>query len=100
MTTASVEMWGRRIGAVSWEADRGIGVFQYTPEFSASGIQVSPLKMPLRKTPYEFQGLSTETFRGLPGMCADSLPDKFGNALINVWLASQNRSAKSFNPQP
>jgi len=92
------ELWGRRIAAVTWEADREIGVFQYTPEFSASGIQVSPLHMPLRNAPYEFQGLSTETFKGLPGMCADSLPDKFGNALIDVWLASQNRSAESFNP--
>ncbi len=98
MTTASVEMWGRRIGAVTWDADRDIGVFQYTPEFCASGIEVSPLHMPLRKTPYEFQGLSTDTFKGLPGMFVDSLPDKFGNALIDVWLASQNRSAESFNP--
>ena len=98
MTTASVELWGKRIGAVSWAADRGIGIFQYTPEFSASGIEVSPLQMPLRETPYEFGELRRETFKGLPGMLADSLPDKFGNALINVWLASQNRLEASFNP--
>ena len=98
MTTASVELWGQQIGAVTWVAERGLGVFQYTPEFAASGIEVSPLQMPLRETPYDFVELGRETFKGLPGMLADSLPDKFGNALINVWLAQQNRLETSFNP--
>ncbi|OED38839.1 toxin HipA [Chromatiales bacterium (ex Bugula neritina AB1)] len=98
MTTASVELWGRRIGAVTWVEDRNTGVFQYTPEFAASGIEVSPLQMPLRESPYEFPALGKETFKGLPGLLADSLPDKFGNALINAWLAQQGRSEASFNP--
>ena len=98
MTDASVELWGKQIGAVSWLADRGVGVFQYTPEFAQSGIQVAPLTMPLRTAPYEFPELSYESFKGLPGMLSDSLPDKFGNALINMWLAQQGRDAKSFNP--
>ena len=98
MTTASVELWGKRIGAVTWMADRGIGVFQFTPEFGSSGIEVSPLQMPWREAPYEFPGLNRETFKGLPGMLADSLPDNFGNALINVWLAGQGRAEGSFNP--
>jgi len=98
MTNASVELWGKQIGAVSWIADRGIGVFQYTPEFVQSGIQVAPLTMPLRLAPYEFPELSYESFKGLPGMLSDSLPDKFGNALINMWLAQEGRDAKSFNP--
>lgn len=98
MTTASVELWGRRIGAVTWVADRGIGIFQYTPDFGASGIEISPLQMRFRETPYEFHNLSKGTFRGLPGMLVDSLPDKFGNAITNLWLASQNRSEAAFNP--
>ena len=98
MTTASVELWGNSIGAVTWVADREISIFQYTPEFAASGIEVSPLQMPLRETPYDFAELSRETFKGLPGMLADSLPDKFGNALIDVWLARQGRTGASFNP--
>ncbi|MFK7885400.1 MAG: type II toxin-antitoxin system HipA family toxin [Gammaproteobacteria bacterium] len=98
MTTASVELWGRRIGAVTWVPERSVGVFQYTPEFGASGIEVSPLEMPWREAPYEFPALSPATFKGLPGMLADSLPDKFGNALINVWLAETNRTESSFNP--
>ena len=98
MTDASVVLWGKQIGAVSWLADRGVGVFQYTPEFAQSGIQVAPLTMPLRTTPYEFPEQSYESFKGLPGMLSDSLPDKFGNALINMWLAQQGRDAQSFNP--
>lgn len=98
MTDASVELWGRQIGAVSWLADRGHAVFEYTPAFATSNIQVSPLMMPLQESPYQFPALPRETFKGLPGMLADSLPDKFGNALINVWLAQQGRVAESFNP--
>lgn len=54
--------------------------------------------MPLIPNPYEFPALPKEAFKGLPGMLADSLPDKFGNALIDTWLAAQGRAASSFNP--
>lgn len=98
MTDASVVLWGREIGGVTWLADREIGVFQYAPEFLSSGIEISPLVMPLQETPYEFPSLPRETFKGLPGLLADSLPDKFGAALINAWLAQQGRAPTSFNP--
>lgn len=98
MTDAYVRLWGRDIGAVSWLGDRKIGVFQYTPEFVASGIQLAPLTMPLAPDPYAFPSLPKEAFKGLPGLLADSLPDKFGNALIDAWLAQQGRAASSFNP--
>lgn len=98
MTDARVLLWGRDIGAVSWLEEREVGVFQYTPEFLGSGIEVAPLMMPLREAPYEFPSLSRDAFKGLPGLLADSLPDKFGNALIDSWLASQGRTAESFNP--
>ncbi len=96
--TARVLLWGRDIGAVTWLDDRAIGVFQYTPEFAESAIELSPLVMPLRAAPYEFPTLSNETFHGLPRMLSDSLPDKFGSALINAWLAGQGRTPASFNP--
>lgn len=98
MTTASVELWGKRIGAVTWVPEKNTGVFQYTPEFKASCIEVSPLQMPWRQAPYEFPSLSRTTFKGLPGMLTDSLPDKFGNALINAWLAEQGKDHAQFNP--
>jgi serine/threonine-protein kinase HipA len=98
MTDARVMLWGREIGAVSWLPDREIGVFQYAPEFVDSNMQVAPLTMPLQASPYEFPELSRETFKGLPGLLADSLPDKFGNALIDAWLASHGRRPESFNP--
>ena len=98
MTDARVILWGRDIGAISWLDDRQNGVFQYAPEFVGSGIEVAPLTMPLAIQPYSFPELPRETFRGLPGLVADSLPDKFGNALIDAWLASQGREPASFNP--
>ncbi len=98
MTDARVILWGRDIGAVSWLDDRGVGVFQYVPEFVGSDIELSPLAMPLAPSPYEFPALARISFRGLPGLLADSLPDRFGNAVIDAWLAAQGRDASSFNP--
>jgi serine/threonine-protein kinase HipA len=96
-TVAEVRLWGRSIGAVSVEDARSAAAFQFTDEFTRSGIQVSPLRMPLSDRVYSFPGLARETFHGLPGLLADSLPDRFGNALIDTWLATQGRSAESFN---
>lgn len=96
--TARVILWGRDIGAVTWLADRGVGVFQYTPEFARSGVEVAPLMMPLTDAPYEFPSLSRETFKGLPGLLSDSLPDKFGSTLINAWLSRRGREPGSFTP--
>lgn len=98
MTRADVILWGRRIGAALWDDDRDIGVFEYVPEFTRSGIQPAPLAMPLRPGLFEFPDLPRGTFKGLPGLLADSLPDKFGNLLINRWLAEQGRQPDSFNP--
>lgn len=91
-------MWGREIGAVSWLPERELGVFQYTPEFARSDIEIAPITMPLREFPCEFPALPRNTFKGLPGLLADSLPDKWGNAIIDAWLARLGRTAESFNP--
>jgi serine/threonine-protein kinase HipA len=92
---AGVRLWGRTIGAVLLEDGEETAIFQYTPEFAGGGIEISPLTMPLRAEPYSFPALSYETFKGLPGLLADSLPDRYGNALINRWLARQGRSPES-----
>lgn len=94
---AKVELWGRTIGAVSLDEGRGVAAFQYDAEFARSGIELSPLTMPLSGRVYEFSALPRATFHGLPGLLADSLPDKFGNALIDAWLATQGRTPESFN---
>ena len=96
-TVAAVRLWGRRIGAVSQSQDRDYAAFEYEPEFVRSGIQVSPVTMPLAATIYRFPELARSTFHGLPGLLADSLPDRFGNALINTWLATQGRLPEGFN---
>jgi serine/threonine-protein kinase HipA len=98
MTTARVKLWGRVIGAVTWLEDRQIGVFEYEPAFVASNIEIAPLTMRLASGTFSFPALPPETFKGLPGLLADTLPDKFGNRLIDAWLASQGRAASSFNP--
>lgn len=97
MTAARVTLWGSQIGAVEWDEERERGVFQYTPDFSRSRIQVAPIMMPLQTGPYSFSGLP-ENFRGLPGLLADSLPDRFGHRLIDAWLAAQGREPGSMNP--
>jgi serine/threonine-protein kinase HipA len=94
---AEVLLWGRTIGAVSLEPGRDVAAFQYAPAFVGSGIELAPLMMPLREQVYEFPALSRATFHGLPGLLADSLPDRFGNALIDVWLATQGRTPESIN---
>ena len=93
---AEVQLWGRTIGAVSMEAGREHAAFQYDSAFATSGIELSPLTMPLSERVYEFSTLPHGAFHGLPGLLADSLPDKFGNALIDAWLATQGRTAASF----
>jgi serine/threonine-protein kinase HipA len=108
---AEVRMWGSPIGAVSMGDDGGsdaggggaggssggVAVFQYSEDFLGSGIEVSPLAMPLRPDPYTFGALNPESFHGLPGLLADSLPDRYGHALIDAWLAGQGRAPESFD---
>jgi serine/threonine-protein kinase HipA len=95
---AKVVLWGSMIGAVTWLEDREVGVFQYAPDFLGSDIPLAPLMMPLDASPYSFPALARNTFKGLPGLLADSLPDKYGNAIIDEWLASKGREAASFHP--
>jgi serine/threonine-protein kinase HipA len=97
MTVAAVELWGTRIGAVALTGSTGVASFQYDPSFLASGIQLAPLMMPLAERIYSFPELPHRTFRGLPGLLSDSLPDRFGNNLINAWLARQGRTPESFD---
>ena len=92
-----VRLWGRTIGAVSLEQGSEVAAFEYDAGFAASGIEIAPLMMPLSSRVYRFAELSRETFYGLPGLLADSLPDKFGHVLIDAWLATQGRAPASFN---
>src|SRR5262245_60427882 len=98
MTLAAVRLWGREIGAVSVDGPAAAPVFQFTPEFVRSGIELSPIRMPLRDDPYEFRALMRiEAFNGLPGLLADALPDRWGQTLVSAWLRSQGRSDDSFD---
>ena len=90
-TVAEVRLWGTSIGAVSVNGPGEIATFEYTAAFRRSGIEVAPLMMPLDGRIYRFPELPPASFHGLPGLLADALPDKFGNAVIDAWLAAQGR---------
>ena len=96
-SVAEVRLWGRTIGAVSLAEGEEVAAFEYDPAFAQSGIEISPITMPLSNRIYTFPELTRKTFYGLPGLLADSLPDKFGHVLIDAWLATQGRQPGSFN---
>ena len=100
--TAYVELWGMRMGAVLWNNDRELASFEFEPSFLNKGLDPAPLTMSIEEARrgsvvFEFSNLAHKTFYGLPGMLADSLPDKYGNNIIDAWLARQGRDPKSFS---
>jgi len=100
---AEVRIWGNLVGAVSWNNSRGYASFEYDPDFLKLGYDLAPIMMPSGQAStgnmiFNFPNLSFETFNGLPGMLADSLPDKYGTQLIDRWLSEQGRAPDSINP--
>lgn len=102
ITTAFVNIWNKRVGAIAWNSETGIGSFEYSPSFLKNKWNLAPLKMPIdraEKKIFSFPELrNSPTFKGLPGLLADILPDKYGNALINNWLTRHGRPTDSLNP--
>jgi len=94
---ANVIYMGVKAGVVYWDENLRTAAFEYTPDFLKNGVELAPLKMPLRPDVYQFANLH-ESYSGLPGMLADCLPDTYGNALINEWLRRQQRSPNVFSP--
>lgn len=98
---AFVNIWNKRVGAVSWNEETGLGTFEYDKEFLKTKLQLSPILIPLEQNQRIFQfpeNRENSTFKGLPGLLADVLPDRYGNALINTWLSRQGRPTNSLNP--
>lgn len=100
---ATVELWGETVGAVAWDDARQYAVFEFEPDFVRHGWDVSPLHMPIQSVAqgnglFSFPALDRASFHGLPGLLADVLPDKFGNRIIDAWLARQGRDLASFSP--
>lgn len=92
-----VKMWGTTIGYLHMDANKPYASYEYDRNFLQSGIQVAPLYMPLSNRVFEFPDLVGTAFYGVPGMIADSLPDKFGNAIINKWISSRGMTEQDFN---
>ena len=102
VNTAYINIWGARVGAVSWNSEKGFASFEFDSGFQKKRWNLSPIKLPVDSPKgriFSFSELSkTKTFRGLPGLLADTLPDKYGNALINTWLSRHGRPADDMNP--
>lgn len=102
-TVAKVNIWNEMVGAVVWDESKDYATFEFEESFLKKDIDIAPLRMPIAeakngKRIFSFPNLNKETYKGLPGLLADSLPDRFGNRLIDVWLAQQGRNSESFNP--
>ncbi len=102
ITTAFINIWNKRVGAIAWNSETGVAFFEYDSDFLKNNLNLSPLKLPIREANqriFSFPELrELNTFKGLPGLLADILPDKYGNALINAWLSKQGRPSNSLNP--
>ncbi|WP_438946924.1 type II toxin-antitoxin system HipA family toxin [Sediminibacterium sp.] len=102
ITNAFIKIWDKTVGAISWDAESGIAFFEYEPSFLSTPWDLSPIKMSTnnaRGRIFSFPELiRNNTFKGLPGLLADVLPDKYGNELINIWLSKNGRPADSMNP--
>src|SRR5664279_427229 len=102
ITTAYINLWKHHAGAIAWDDSTGVGSFEFEPSFLKYNLDISPLKMPVSFPSgriFTFPELrSNISFRGLPGLLADMLPDRYGNALINAWLARHGRPQNSMNP--
>ena len=97
MTSVEVKLWGTTVGALYQKEGDEFASFEYAPDFARSGIEPAPVAMPVRSGAiYRFPGLSPATFHRLPGLFADSVPDKFGNKIIDQWLVQNGRDPKSF----
>lgn len=97
VTLANVRIWGKRAGVVMWNENTESAVFEYDPEFERLGLDLSPIMMPISThRTYSFTSLGHDTFMGLPGLLADALPDAYGRALLDRWLAMVGR--QSANP--
>lgn len=99
VTLAKVYIWDKLVGYVSWNEQSGTAGFEYEPDFVLTELELSPLMMPLTSgNIYEFSLNKGDTFMGLPGLLADALPDAYGRALLNSWLAAQGRAEGEANP--
>lgn len=96
-----IKIWDKTVGSLFWDNDRGVANFEYDPKFLNSGLEVSPIIMPLRNSEgrvYQFLENRNKCFHGLPGLIADALPDAFGNQIINEWFATQGLADTEITP--
>jgi len=93
---AKVNMFGMLVGTFRWDSSRDVALFEYASKYIGKGLEPAPLMMPVRQGyVYSFGNIGSETFKGLPGMLADSLPDTYGRALFDRWLSLTGRTSSN-----
>lgn len=100
---SKVTIWNKVVGYVAWDDSRGVAMFEFNPSFERHGLDISPITMPIDEIRsgnriYSFPTIEKNTFLGLPGLLSDSLPDRFGNKMLDAWLARKGRSLSSITP--
>ena len=93
-----VRMWDLPVGYAYWDKEQNCARFQYDPSFLDKGYDISPVTMPLIDRQFMFSNLNRESYQGLPGLLSDSLPDRYGNALIDIWLSANRIPRAEFTP--
>ncbi len=103
VNVATIVLWKKNVGAVLWDESRQYAIIEFEDSFIKSALDISPLIMPLPELQngnkiFSFSNLNWETYYGLPGLLSDSLPDRFGNRILEAWLTRQGRNLQNINP--
>ena len=103
VNVATIVLWKKNVGAVLWDESRQYTIIEFEDSFIKSALDISPLIMPLPELQngnkiFSFSNLNWETYYGLPGLLSDSLPDRFGNRILEAWLTRQGRNLQNINP--
>lgn len=100
---AEIYLWSNKVGAVAWDNETNVATFEFEKKFLEKNYDIAPLWMPLEEArrgnaKFSFPAINKLTYKGMPGLLADALPDNYGNNIIDIWLARQGRSPKDFSP--
>jgi len=91
----NVKLWNKDVGSLIWESKNDVAIFEYDDKFLKSGLEIAPIIMPSKNAKgntFRFFENKNSCFKGLPGIFADALPDKFGTQIITEWYAMKGLS--------
>ena len=98
-TVINIKLWNENVAAVAWDKEKEYATIEFYNSFAKTGWDIAPLQMPINdilrgERIFSFPANRSKTFKGLPALLADSLPDDYGNSVIDEWFASKNMSVE------